>query len=715
MKTIWLASATLASMFMSGGAALADETPSRTRGSATAAEDAQSAQSADTVTITGHLEEAPVAAKADIPPLESSQAISSVPAELIEVQGLRRVGDVLFNVAGVSRSNNYGFFDGFNIRGFNATNATYLDGLLDDTGYGTSEMSILERVEVVKGPASGLFGQGPISGIVNLVSKRPKADAFLDIGVAGGAYAFKEVTLDANAPLNTSGTLLARLAAVYRDQDFFVDYSGQRRILIAPALTWKPAPQTTLTLLGRYLDDHINPWSPTTAYGTALPNPNGEVRRKLSINDGVYPAVQDNDYWSLGYVFDHKFGDAIAVHQSLRYQDFHNSWDNWLFITGISADRRRVTRAFYGPYDQHGTYFRVDTNASARFDTGPLDHYLMLGVDYGRRQASDVNLYDTSRPYELDLFDPVYGTVSSHNPAVPATTYAAVTRQRGIYVQDHIKLGDALAITLGGRWDLAISRTTSNGVQGQAVRDTAFSPRAGATLRLADWVSAYVNYAKSFNPQGSYRSADGTPLPPENGVNYEGGLKFARADGSLTGMLTVFELTRTNVATADAVLPNVFVITGEQRTRGLEVEGAWRPAPGVELTGAYTHLNAVVTADNRLRVGSRLGSIPRDIVNLWGRYTIPTGPLANLGAGLGLHHESNRMASTASAVPGATAPFLLGAYTLIDAALYYRLGDWSLQANVRNLFDERYFPTGSLTRTTPGEPRSFTIRLSRRF
>jgi len=707
MKMILRTSAALTSIILSAGTALADDSKAR--------DDAPSAQSVETITVTGHLDEAPVAAKADIPPLESSQAISVVSADLIEAQGLRRVGDALYNVAGVSRSNNYGFFDGFNIRGFNASNATYLDGLLDDTGYGTSEMTVLERVEVVKGPASGLFGQGPISGIVNLVSKRPQEDAFLDVSATLGSYAFKEVTLDANAPLNASGTLLARLAAVYRDQDFFVDYSGQRRIMLVPSLTWKPTPETTLTLLGRYLDDHINPWSPTTAYGTALPNPNGELPVSLSINDGVYPAVQDNDYWNLGYVFDHKFSDAIAVHQSLRYQDFHNSWDNWLFITGISADRRRVTRAFYGPYDQHGTYFRVDTNASARFDTGPLDHYLMVGLDYGRRSASDTNLYDTSRPYELDLFNPVYGTVSNHNPAVPATTYAIESKQRGIYVQDHIKLGDALAVTLGGRWDLAISQTTSNGVQGAEVRDTAFSPRAGATLKLADWISAYVNYAKSFNPQGSYRSADGSPLPPENGVNYEGGFKLARADGSLTGMLTVFELTRANVATADAVLPNVYVITGEQRTRGLEVEAAWRPAAGVELTGAFTHLNAVVTADNRLRVGSRLGSIPRNIVNLWGRYTVQNGALANLGAGLGLHHESGRMANTASAVPGAAAPFRLGAYTLVDAALYYSFGDWSLQANVRNLFDERYFPTASLTRTTPGEPRTFTIRLSRRF
>jgi iron complex outermembrane receptor protein len=687
-----------------------------TSGSATAADGLPLAASRDDITVTAQLSQAPVAAKADIAPLENSQAISVIPQELMEGQGVRRIADALLNVAGVSRSNNYGFFDGFNIRGFNAsTGATYLDGLLDDTGYGTSEMTALERVEVVKGPASGLFGQGPISGMVNLVSKRPQQEAFLDLGVVGGSYDFKEITLDANGPLNASGTLLARLPVVYRDQDFFVHYSGQRRIFLAPSLTWKPDDSTTLTLLGRYVDDHINPWSPTTAYGTALPNPNGPISRRLSINDGEHPAVQNNDYWNVGYVFDHKFSENIAVHQSLRYQDFHNSWDNWLFITGISADRRTVTRAFYGPYDQHGKYFRVDTNASARFDTGPLNHYLLVGVDYGRRSAHDTNLYDTSMPYSLDLYDPVYGTVSTHNPAVPTTTSAILSKQRGLYVQDHIKLGEALAVTLGGRWDKAINRTNANGTPAPEVNDNAFSPRAGATLALTDWASLYVNYAKSFNPQGTYRSADGTPLPPERGVNYEGGVKLAHADGSVTGMVTLFELTRTNVATADAVLPNVYVLTGEQRTRGIEAEVAWRPAPGVELTGALTYLDAIVTADNRLQVGSRLGSIPRAIANIWSRYTIQNGPLANLGAGFGLHHEGSRMASTASAVTGAAAPFSLKAYTLIDGALFYTVGNWSMQANMRNIFNARYFPTASLTRTTPGEPRTFMISVDRRF
>jgi iron complex outermembrane receptor protein len=163
------------------------------------------------------------------------------------------------------------------------------------------------------------------------------------------------------------------------------------------------------------------------------------------------------------------------------------------------------------------------------------------------------------------------------------------------------------------------------------------------------------------------------------------------------------------------VLPNVYVLTGEQRTRGVEAEMAWRPGSGVELTAAYTYLDAKVTADNRLLVGSRLGSVPRHIVDVWARYTIPSGPLANLGAGAGLHHESNRAASTASAVAGATQPFILDGYVLVDGTIFYRSDDWSIQANIRNIFNERYFPTASLTRTTPGEPRTFMVTLQRHF
>lgn len=684
-------------------------------GAAHAAEaDADTDSRVSELVVTGQIQEAPLSAKADIPLLENSQAVSVISSEVIRERGLRRLPDVLLNVAGVSRNNVYGFFDGFNIRGFNASSgATYLDGLLDDTANGLSEIQALERVEVVKGPASGLYGQGPLSGIVNLISKRPQAgDSFLEVSTALGSYDLKEVGLDGNAPI--TDTLTGRINFLYRDQDFFVRASGQRRIFVAPSLTWQVTPQTTLTIIGRYVDDKLNPWSPTTAYGTVLPNPNGPISIKLSINDEQFPAVQNNEYWNLGYVLDHKFSDAVGFHQSLRYQNFHNSWDNWLFVSSTSADFRRVGRFYYGPFNENGKYFRIDSNFSLKFGTGPASHHVLAGFDYGERRSYNTNLFDAG-PYFMDLYNPVYGTLSGPNPAVAGTTYRSRTKQRGFYLQDHINLGERLAITVGGRWDKAQSAIVNNGVANTPVSDTAFSPRAGATYKVTPWASLYVNYAKSFSPQGTYRASDGSTLPPERGVNYEGGLKVARADGSLTGMATVFELTRANVATADlspTAPPNTYVLTGEQRTRGVEFEGAWRPAPGLELTAAYTYLDAKVTADSRLLVGARLASAPHHIVNLWGRYTIQNGPLANLGAALGAHHESNRPASTSSATSPA---FYLDGYTLVDGGLFYSLNDWEIQANVRNLFNKRYFPTASLTRTTPGEPRTFVVSLQRRF
>ncbi|CAN7468498.1 TonB-dependent siderophore receptor [Phenylobacterium sp. LjRoot219] len=677
------------------------------------AEDAAESGRVSELVVTASALAPALSSKAEIPVLESSQAISVVDQQLIREQGLRRLPDVLFNVAGVSRNNTYGFFDGFNIRGFNgSTGATYLDGLLDDTGYGASELLGLERVEVVKGPASGLYGQGPLSGIVNLISKRPQAERFVDVSAALGSYDLVELGVDANTPL--TDTLAGRLSMIYRDQDFFVRASGQRRVYVAPALTWQVTPDTTLTILGRYVDDDINPWSPTTAYGTALPNPNGPISIKLSINDAKYPAIQKNEYWNLGYVVDHKFNDVVSFHQSLRYQDFHNSWDRWLFVSSTTADFTQVGRFYYGPFNEHGKYFRVDSNLSLNFATGPADHHVLAGADYGERRSDQTNLFDPG-PYFLDIFNPGYGTVRSPNPAVPGTTYASRTEQSGVYVQDHVNLGERIAVTLGGRWDTATSKINNNGVANPKVSDSAFSPRAGATYKLTPGAALYVNYAKSFSPQGTYKASDGSTLPPERGVNYEGGLKVAQPNGALSGMLTIFQLTRTNVATADLTPmapPNTYVLTGEQRTRGVELEGAWRPAPGVELTTAYTYLDAKVTADSRLLVGARLASTPRHIFNVWGRYTFQDGPLENLGLALGAHYESNRPASTASA---ASPTFYLDGYTLVDAAAYYSFGDWQAQANVRNLFNKRYFPTASTTRTTPGEPRTFVVSFSRRF
>lgn len=671
----------------------------------------------DDIIVTGHSDGRATAAKMDIPVLENSQAVTVLSEARLIDQGAIRLGEALRNVAGVSRSDVYGFFDGFNIRGFDASSsATYLDGLRDGTNMATSEVSGLEKLEVVKGPASGLFGQGPLSGIVNLVSKRPQQEAFLDVGLTGGSYNYREIRADANGPVTADGTLLARLYGVYRDQDFFVDFSGAKRVYLAPSLTWRPDAQTSLTFLGLYERDKINPWSPTTAYGTVLPNPNGPLPRSRSVNDGAYPAEQTRRYINLGYMFDHRFSDAVAIHQGVRWQDFSQSWDHWLFVGGIDpTDMRTISRYYYGPYQLAGHDLRIDTNLDLTFATGPVKHHVILGVDYGRRTDHYTSVGDYDNPlFDMDIYNPVYGTVKGPNPTLQPFAGTDHLTQLGGYIQDHIKLGKRLTVTLGGRWDRATSGTGPD-----KVVDTAFSPRAGFTFLLSEGVAFYGNYAKSFNPQGGYNFFNGGTLPPENGVNYETGFKIATPDHRLIGTATIFQLTRENVATTDLAHPNFYVLTGAQRSRGLELELGFHPVPGLELSAAYTYLQAEITRDNDLLPNGgkvRLAGIPHHIVNLWGKYVIPSGALKGLGAGVGVHTESGTLASNYELVdPIYGRPFNVPGYTLLDLALYYETGSWSAQVNLKNALDKTYFVNPSSDRTSWGEPRTVMVSLQQRF
>lgn len=665
----------------------------------------------DKVAVTANvIDEASTATKVDLPVLQTAQAISVVPRQLLEDQGALRIGEALRNVAGVSRSDVYGFFDGFNIRGFDASSsATYLDGLQVNDSMATSELAGLERLEVVKGPASGLYGQGPLSGLVNMVSKRPTDERFANIGVGLGSNDYREARLDANSPLDKDGDWLGRINLVWRDQDFFVDSSGAKRVYVTPSLTWKIDSDTSLTLLGTWQHDKLNPWSPTTAYGTILYNPNGRIPRSRAVNDRDYPAEQTRDRHSAGWMFDHRFNDTFAIHQGVRYEDTHNTWDHWLFTSGIHDDMRTVDRFYYGPYDEHAHDLRVDTNLSADFNTGDVHHLLLVGIDYGHRQSSDINNFDYG-PYPFDIYAPTYGIVPGPE-TIAITPYSSDTRQTGVYVQDHVQFGEKWTVTAGGRFDRA-----RDGTGADQLKTSAFSPRAGVTYALSDSSALYANWSKSFSPQGGYPRFDGGNIPPERGEDFEAGLKIARPDGSLRGMFTVFQLTRQNVATEDFLHPNFYVITGEQRSRGLEAELAWQPQAGVEFTAAYAYTKAEITEDNTLPVGARLAGIPRHNLNLWSKYTWQEGLLAGFGIGLGLNYQSDRPASNSEQVdPIYGRPFIMKSYVLVDAALFYDTGPWSARLNVKNAFDRHYFVTASSTRTNWGEPRSVMLNLERRF
>lgn len=476
----------------------------------------------ETVEVTGARAGQAQAAKSNVPLVETPQAISIVSAAQIRDQGITQLAEALRGVAGVTRSSTYGFYDSYQIRGFDAAyGSIYVDGLLSANVAGTNnELAGLEQVEVLKGPSSMLYGSGPLGGIINLVSKRPRDATFLEAGIATGSYGLFEATLDGNMPLTEDGRLLGRLNLVYRDTGDFVRSSAKRRLYIAPSITWNIAPDTKLTLLGRYQRDNDNPWSPVTAWGTVLPNANGTLPVNFSINSsGSQRAVEKQDQKQIGYIFDHAFSDTLIFSQSLRYGHRETTWNNWIFAAGF-LDNNIVNgvqqghvegRYVYGPFFQHDEDFQVDNRLSAKFDFLGAGHTLLAGVDYRQSQENHVdqggNFDPAANP--LDFLNPDYSAVLVHDPA---SGYSDGTKanQTGVYLQDHVNIGPRLTLTAGGRYDWAESGSQS---------DSKFSPRIGATFMVLPGASLYASWSKSFVPQTGYLTVSGDTLPPETGRN----------------------------------------------------------------------------------------------------------------------------------------------------------------------------------------------------
>ena len=663
--------------------------------------------------------------KSDTPLIRTPQAISVVTADQIRDRGITDLNDALRSVAGVSRSSTYGYYDAYTIRGYDtAYDSLYLDGLITSSVAGTNyELAGLERVEVLKGPASSLYGSAPIGGIVNLVSKRPQEHAFLDVGLATGSYDLIEGRVDANAPLDKDGRFLFRLNALYSDQDDFVKHAGKNRLFVAPALTFVLGERTHLTLQGRWQRDRDNPWSPLPAEGTVLPNANGPIPYAFPVNfTGAQKVRNDQDYKSIGYIFDHDFSDAVRFTQTLRYTHAKTFWNNWIF-TDAFVDSAYVDGVqqghvlginLYGPFYQTDKAFGADSRVSAKFRTGAISHQILAGYDYREIRSharEDGGNYDLT-VNTLDYLNPDYTAPLIHDP-IWAYSSSSKGHQSGVYIQDQIGFGDKLFLTAGGRWDWVVN----NGK-----KDKDFSPRIGVNYLFAPHVAAYASWSRSFSPQfGWMETFDGSALPNGHGRNIEAGVKLGTPGGALSATAAVFELVRTNVPTADPIHTGFYVVTGEQRSRGFEIEAAWAPAAGANLSLAYTYIDAEVTEDNSVPTGTRLGNVPHHNLYVRGEYELQEGALKGLGASLALLWNSDKVADSSSFYDADgdgtnDAAFRLPGYVVVDAALAYRVADWRVALNVDNLFDRHYYPEASYyTRVAMGEPRSWRLSVSRRF
>lgn len=638
--------------------------------------------------------------------LDVPQSVAVVTRKLLNDQGAVKLDDALRNVAGVMPGGYYDGWDYYRIRGFDASFNTYLDGMRG--GNGTSDETWgLESVEVLKGPSSALYGQSVLGGLVNLTSKRPQPDAFANVSFIGGSFGFRNPAIDAGGSLNRSRTVYGRFVALYRSQDSFTDYAFNRRTYLAPSLTWRIRPSTTLTLLGRYQREYGRPGYPLPADGTIAPNPNGRipVRRYVGELGGENNTVREENR-QLGYQFGHQFNEQVFFHSNFRVALYHQEWNHLLYPSYLSSDERVLYRY---PLDYHQAWknYATDNNLEASFETGPIRHTFLAGYDFFRNpqvySGETINFSDPAQYMPLDLFNPVYGRAPFPASLLPAYGGRTLVQYSGIYLQDQARLTSRLSITFGGRFNLATNRTEPD----LSNNTHAFTPRIGATYMLRSGVSAYASFSRSFLPQTgqvySATNSSGTFAQPERGQQWEAGLKASALGGHLFGTLALFDLERSNVLTPDFLHPNFSVLTGKQRSQGAEFELSSLLRRGWNVTAAYAYTFARVTADNQIPTGTPTWNAPRNSVSLWTHYELPQRKLQGIAFGLGIRYYSRQAGDLLNS-------FQIPSYGLTDASVSYRRGPFHVQVNSFNLADVRY-ATGSYSNVyvKPGAPRSARV------
>ncbi|SAI59697.1 ferric siderophore receptor [Bordetella ansorpii] len=645
----------------------------------------------------------PRVGKSSAPLSETPQSITVVPRAVLDSQQAQTLADALHNVPGVV-SNQFGRrgWDDLIIRGQVASDSLYLDGLRTAASNRVAEQLFgLEQVEVLKGPASMLYGLVLPGGLVNMVSKRPRADAFANADVTVGSHGLYQGTVDMGTPLSDNGRAAFRLNALTMNSDDATDYVWFKNRWIAPSLSLDLGARTDFTILTSYQERRYIRQQGLPLAGSVLPNPLGDIpRRRFTGEPGQdpYRAFQTR----VGYALTHRFDNGWTVNQNLRWQEF--SMTGQLATNGaLGADHRTLRRSAQDQY-WNGDTFTVDTHAQRRFDTALGEHTITVGTDYLRTRENALQYNCTLA--SLDVYEPVYGS-PIRCPATPRTQSATTVRSVGVYLRDEMRLGERWRVVAGLRRDDAATYTDNHldGSRG----DNPSQATTGSAAVMYEWlpgVRPYLSYASSFYPN-SGTDANGNLFDPEKGSQWEAGMKIDLGDGSTSLTVAAFDLRRRNVLQSDPVNDGFSIAVGEQRTRGGEIGIVTDLGDGLSLMGGYAYTAAVITDDGGQTVsteGDWLNNVPRHSYTLTARFR-PRGQALGWEFTGGLRGESTRHAYGYQ-IPG---------YTVFDAGVAYNAAHWRAALTVRNLFDKDYYSGGLAQAIALGDGRTAMMTLGYRY
>jgi iron complex outermembrane receptor protein len=615
------------------------------------------------------------ATKTDTPILEIPQSISVIGRKEMDTRGAQDVMDAVRYTPGVT-TNTYGpdnrGWEYILLRGFDAgVTGIYRDGLSQPAfvpTYYLTEPYALERVEVLRGPSSMIFGKGDAGGVVNRVSKQP-GERVREIEVQYGSHQRKQLAFDLGDRIGDTD-LSYRLIGVgldSNDQDQYPDGRklNHTRTYLAPSVRWQPNAKTSLTVFAEFLKNNTNedPYYLTQNY----------VLSSVKVGDYSFGRLKQKQ-GAIGYRFETALNDAWTLRQNFSYSqvalDRRAVWAD-----SLGEDLRtlsRVARTWNDPMN----LATLDTSVQGKLQYGSVQHTVLLGVDYADQEGKRRRFVGPAP--DLDLFMPVYGQFVPM-PTEALSNLAQSTRQTGFYAQDQIKFGDSWVVTLGGRHD-HVRQITDNYLDPSHTRqsDSAFSGRAGLTYLLGNGWAPYVSYATSFLPNSGV-DVNNQPFEPSRGKQVEVGVKFQPEGSRTLFTAAAFDLRKINVVTIDPASFEQRAV-GKQRSRGIELEAKGELAPGLNIAASYTWLDMKVLASaDPDEVGKIPPLVPKQSASVWLDYTMGNG----LGFGGGVRYIGKRQNDeiNSSAERGVT---------LFDAAAYYERGPWRFALNVTNLANKKY-------------------------
>ena len=666
----------------------------------------------ETVVVTSQMQSG--ATKLETPDIETPQSVSIVTRQQYEEQGATSVRQAVGYTPGVY-ANQIGAsnrFDYIVLRGFSdgSLDNIYLDGLkmMGDTNSHSSlvvDPWFLDSIEVVRGPASVLYGRSSPGGIVALNSRKPSFDPGGEIKVFAGNNNQRGAAFDVTGPVDDNDRVAVRLTGMTRYADSQFDPLKEERYALMPSLTWRITDSTRLDLMA-YLhrDPEGGSHSGLPYEGTVVPHAGQKISNTFYEGEDDYDKYDRRENM-VGYNFEHAFDSGWSVRQKLRY--LHTKVNlNQVYAAGWLNDTE-LNRGYSGS-DEKMNAITLDNQLDGSVETGPVNHRLLMGVDYQRRSNNVAGYYGAFPA--IDAFNPVYGADPDY-----ITQYSSEKHkleQTGIYVQDQMSL-NKWRLTLGGRHDqVKVTNVNKLNDTSDTLDQGHYSSRAALLYLFDNGIAPYVSYSTAFTPT-SFTDENGKILEPMKGKQWEAGLKFEPEGTQTMYSASVFRINQKNIATKEEPT-DPYRSIGEIESEGVELEAVGQLTDSLRLQAAYTYTDIRYKKSSPEEQGKRVVYAPRNQASAWLSYDVKSGPLDGLTVGSGVRYVNGLTSDRQNT-------HTLPSYTLVDLAVGYDLSKVGLkglsaQVNVNNLTDKSYIAAcNSLSYCYFGAERSIVGSLSYKF